>query len=266
MHRHPSLRGWGGSTFAALAVATFSAIAVAPPWDGDKIVFGETEQGRAFSLDSAASASGVYFRCPATLGGAGPLTLVAPALIYGGGELLTPLAGSDGMAVTNCFSSSRSVFPQKSAWTTIWPNAALADVVDIAGEVTGIWSGSGIYFPTTLVTFEKAADGLSATAQFHIMVASGVPRAFKLAFRQNGANVEAQILWAKYSGDPAKFGLDWDAEPSGTSNYTPRNSARATSASRICAESWRRSRLPVRCRLATWRSPPKKLFCALRPT
>lgn len=85
MRRHPSLRGWGGSTFAALAVATFSAIAVAPPWDGDKIVFGETEQGRAFSLDSAASASGVYFRHPATLGGAGPLTLVAPALIYGGG-------------------------------------------------------------------------------------------------------------------------------------------------------------------------------------
>ena len=71
MHRHPSLRGWGGSTFAALAVATFSAIAVAPPWDGDKIVFGETEQGRAFSLDFAASASGVYVAIPPRSAGPG---------------------------------------------------------------------------------------------------------------------------------------------------------------------------------------------------
>ena len=210
---------FGSAVGGVLVAMVFSAGAVAPPWDGDKIVFGASEQGGTFSLDSAASASGVYFRCPATLGGAGPLTLVAPALIYGGGELLTPLAGSDGMAVTNCFSSSRSVFPQKSTWTTIWPNAVLADVVDIAGEVTGIWSGIGIYFPTTLVAFDKAADGLSATAQFHMKVASGVPRAFKLAFQQNGANVEAQILWAKYSSDPAKFGLDWD-NTSGLSNYS----------------------------------------------
>ena len=192
--------------------------AEAPTWDGDRIVL---ENVGTYTLDSAASASAIYFFEPATLAGMGPLTLTSPATILGGGNVAVPLAGTDGMTITNGWVSSYNVFPQKNTWTTIWTNANLAVVQSIEAVFIGTFirydPSITPYRPSTPVAFTRLQDG-TVTVQYH-MLSSGGPRALKLAFRQNGIYVEAQLVWAKHSTDNSKFGLDWD-NMSGLSNYT----------------------------------------------
>ena len=96
----------------AAAMFPLFVLAVTPPWDGDKIVF---EDGGTYTLDSDASASGLYFNTNATLAGLATLTLSPPAIVRGGGTVQVPLAGVDGMCITNAWVSSRTTYPQKRA-------------------------------------------------------------------------------------------------------------------------------------------------------
>lgn len=201
------MKEWHVAAFAAVAIS--GAFAAAPTWDGDKIIF---DDGGIYDLEADASASGLYFNAPATLAGTATLTLTNPAAVYGSGTVLVPLSGTDGMSITNAWYCPNNVYPQKDGWTTIWVNSTLSLISKIEGVIYGNYNklnGERHYWQTKTVAFARLDSG-NVTAQFHMLNAVNQPRAMKVEFRQNGNNVEAKLIWAKYSADTAKFALDWD--------------------------------------------------------
>ena len=217
------------AALVTVAAAAFAAVCVektfadAPPWQDGAIVI---DSEGTYTLDSDASATGIYFMAPATLTGSATLTLTSPAVIYGSGTVEVPLAGTDGMCVSNAWASSKSVFPQKDTWTPIWTNAKLALIEEIDAAIYGNYDKAWIggtghlkYWDTKTVAFTKSADGTTASAQFHVKLTTRVD-AFKVAFRQNGSDVEAQLVWVKYTSNFENFGLDWDNGVTGLSTRT----------------------------------------------
>ena len=226
--------------------AVTNVLASPPPWDGDRIVF---EYGGTYTLDSDASASGLYFNESATLDGSASLTLTAPAVVYGCGTVQVPLLGIDGICITNAWSSSRTVYPQKDGWTTIWTGAKLSLVDDIEAVFRGLYLPGKTYWPAKTVEF-KRLDGGDITAQFHVCNSVGQPRAFKVEFRQNGNDIEAKVIWARHSTDPSKFGLDWD-NTSGLGDYNL-----VFGAENICVTGFRGSTSPLVLNLPSLPSGP----------
>ena len=104
------------AALVTVAVAAFSAVCVektfadAPPWQDGAIVI---DREGTYTLDSDASASGIYFMAPATLTGSATLTLTPPAVIYGSGTVEVPLAGTDGMCGMTWYSAEEGVSPHR---------------------------------------------------------------------------------------------------------------------------------------------------------
>ena len=196
-----------------LSVAGTALRADALPWDGTRLVFGEEQRDGTFTLDTPATASEVDFLAPATLLGA-DLTLTSPALVRGSGALLTPLAGTDGIAVGWPAEIATNFFAQTN-YQTLWTNVDLSTVVDVTGNICGRWGGQRLT-PCIAVAFKRLnAEGTSATVQIQSLNqgAGSWVRSFKIQLDQDGADVKAKALWCKYAAYPAKasyYGRDWD--------------------------------------------------------
>jgi len=203
----------------SLTVLAFSGAAVfaeSVPWSGDRIVINEAG---TYTLDETNTASGVYFNTPATLNGA-TLTLSAPAVVYGTGSLMTPLAGSDGLYVSNRWDSTDSVFPQTGSNTLLLAGASIAQMTNICASIGGFYA-TGSYtalLATKTVAFTKNEAGTEVTAQFHATNSSWAV-AFKVKFTQSGSDIYGEVVWAKYWSDKTKSGQDWDINPPNTGTY-----------------------------------------------
>ena len=202
-----------GFVLTAAIGAAMSVHADALPWDGARLVFGEAQRGGTFTLDAPATASEVDFIVPATLQGA-ELTLTSPALVRGGGALLTPLAGSDGIAVGWPAEIATNFFAQVD-YQTLWTNVDLSTVMDVTGNICGRWGGQRLT-PCIAVAFKRLnAEGTSATVQIQSLNqgAGSWVRSFKIQLEQDGADVKAKGVWCKYAAYPEKasyYGRDWD--------------------------------------------------------
>ena len=215
IHKRRTLTG--SVVVAALAVGLSVAVtalrADALPWDGTRLVFGEEQRDGTFTLDAPATASEVDFLAPATLQGA-ELTLTSPALVRGGGALLTPLAGSDGIVVGWPVQTHAPFFGQ-SEYQTLWNDVDLSTVTNVTGNICGHWAGQRLT-PCIAVAFKRLnAEGTSATVQIQSLNqgAGNWVRCFKIQLEQDGADVKAKALWCKYASYPEKasyYGRDWD--------------------------------------------------------
>lgn len=194
---------------AVVALTGLMLFAEVPPMQDGKIVI---DTPGTYTLDAATNAAGVYFNAPATVDGA-TLTLDAPAVVAGGGCLMTPLAGSNGLYVSNYWASSDSVYPQKGSATLLMTNACVAEMTNLTAFVRGYWTS---WFPrflaTKTVAFTKNAAGTEATAQFHTCTKNWAV-AFKVKFTQSGSDIYGEIIWAKYCADKTKSGQDWEVIP-----------------------------------------------------
>ena len=200
--------------FATVAyVAASSLLADTLPWDGTRLVFDEEQRDGAFTLGAPATASMVDFRVPATLRG-DTLTLTSPALVRGGGALLTPLAGSDGIVVGWPVQTHAPFFGQ-SEYRTLWNGVDLSTVTNVTGCFCGEYSNSQLT-PALAVAYKRLnAEGTSATVQLQTCdIGSGHwVRCFQLQLDQDGDDVKAKALWCKYAAYPEKasyYGRDWD--------------------------------------------------------
>jgi len=199
-------------------VALAGAVSFAEvPMQGGKIVI---DTSGTYTLDAATNAAGVYFNATATVNGNATLTLAAPAVVTGEGRLLTPLAGSNGLYVSNRWDSTASVFPQKGSTTLLLTDASVAKMTNICAFIGGIWAGC---FPpkllaTKTVAFTKNEAGTEATAQFHTCSTSYAV-AFKVKFTQSGSDIYGEIVWAKYCADKTTSGQDWDSISISTGDY-----------------------------------------------
>jgi len=188
-----------------VALAGSMLFAEVPIQDG-KIVI---ETPGTYTLDVATNVAGVYFNAPATVNGA-TLTLDAPAVVAGGGSLMTPLAGSNGLYVSNRWESSDSVYPQKGSATLLMEDVSIARLTGVGAFVVGVWTGySPNFLATKTVAFTKNAAGTEATAQFHTCTKHWAV-AFKVKFTQSGSDIYGEIIWAKYCADKTKSGQDWE--------------------------------------------------------
>lgn len=155
----------------------------------------------------------------------GTLTLTAPAVVTGSGSLLVPLEGTDGLAVTNMWDTGDLAVPQLSGEPVlVFPGLACSQIERISGAICGVWNGS-TNCPSKTVALTRAPDGNSFTAQFHADFpktegSTTYAKAVKLVFSNTVDGVVANVLWAKYTTDHAKHGLDWDV----TSGLSPYNS------------------------------------------
>ena len=202
-----------GFVLTAAICAVMSVHADALPWDGTRLVFGEAQRGGTFTLDAPATASEVDFLAPATLQGA-ELTLTSPALVRGGGALLTPLAGTDGVVVGWPVQTHAQFFAQ-ATYQTLWNDVDLSTVSNVTGNICGHWAGQRLT-PCIAVAFKRLnAEGTSATVQIQSLNqgAGNWVRCFKIQLEQDGADVKAKALWCKYASYPEKasyYGRDWD--------------------------------------------------------
>ena len=200
---------------AVAALAGSVSFAEVPIQDG-KIVI---DTPGTYTLDAATNAAGVYFNAPATVNGSATLTLAAPAVVYGNGSLMTPLAGSDGLYVSNRWDSTDSVFPQKGSATLLLTGASIAQMTNIHASIGGTYAVvSGGFINAKTVAFTKNETDTEATAQFHITNSSWAV-AFKVKFTQSGSDIYGEIVWAKYWWDKTKSGEDWDINPPNTNPY-----------------------------------------------
>ncbi len=202
-----------GIVCAAAISAVVSVRADVLPWDGTRLVFGEEQRDGMFTLDAPATASEVDFVAPATLRG-DMLTLTSPALVRGGGALLTPLAGSDGIVVGWPVQTHAPFFGQ-SEYQTLWNDVDLSTVTNVTGNLCGFWSGDTLT-PALAVAYKRLnVEGTSATVQLQTCdIGTGHwVRCFKLQLDQDGDDVKAKALWCKYAAYPEKtsyYGRDWD--------------------------------------------------------
>ena len=195
-----------------VAVACSLAVqAGALPWDGKKLVFGKEYRDTTNELETAASATEVRFDAPATLVGE-TLTMLAPALIAGDkGTVLNPLAGTDGLCVG--FNCERPTFFANKTKKLLWRNVNLAYVSSVKGYLCGSWGGNGKSVPD-YIFFDKADDNLSATVQFQAWQINQWTRTVLLSLEQDGDDVYATLVWAKYSSERSSNGQDWLKNPS----------------------------------------------------
>lgn len=106
------------AALVTVAVAAFAAVCVektfadAPPWQDGAIVI---DSEGTYTLDSDASATGIYFMAPATLTGSATLTLTPPAVIYGSGTVEVPLARTNGPRILLTHAKEDTVVPVESA-------------------------------------------------------------------------------------------------------------------------------------------------------
>ena len=180
------------------------------PWDGTKLVFGEAYRDTTNELEEAASATEVRFGVPATLVGEA-LTLLAPAAIAGErGAVLNPLAGTDGLRVGPAYEAP--TFYGSLTRQLLWRGVSLADVSSVAGCLCGSWGGNGKSLPD-YIFFDKADDSLSATVQFQAWQIEQWTRTVLLQLEQDGDDVYATLVWAKYSSARSSNGQDWLKNP-----------------------------------------------------
>ena len=132
----------------------------------------------------------------------------------GGGALLTPLAGSDGIVVGWPVQTHAPFFGQ-SEYQTLWNDVDLSTVTNVTGCLCGYYSG-GRLTPALAVAYKRLnAEGTSATVQLQTCDrgAGHWVRCFKLQLDQDGDDVKAKALWCSYASYPAKasyYGRDWD--------------------------------------------------------
>ena len=202
----------------AVVASAVGTLAGDLPWDGTKLVFGEAHRDAVYELSGPASATEVRFDAPATLVGE-PLTMLPPAVISGDkGAVLNPLAGSDGLCVGfDC--EMPTFFASKTERRLLWRGVQLANVSSVAGYLCGSWGGAGKARPD-YVFFAKADDGKTATVQFQAWQIEQWTRTVLLSLEQDGDDVYATLVWAKYSSDRSSNGQDWLKNPSAATSGT----------------------------------------------
>lgn len=199
---------------AALATAAVGASV----WGGaqiqdDVLVFDSAE---TYSVETGQSVKGIDFQCPGTVSGQA-LTLLAPAKISGAGTVTAPLAGTAGLSVTNRWGADMlNVFASTSK--VMAPDARLTAMSRFEARICGAWVGWAEIAATTVKTEWNDAH-TEALVQFQIPWAEVRTVGLKLRIWQEGPDVLAQALYAKYTDDLTLRFKDWDDVTRGISDY-----------------------------------------------
>jgi autotransporter-associated beta strand protein len=93
------------------------------------------------------------------------------------------------------------------SFSDIFYNASLADCTGAEGVLGGPSIGGGIPMPAATYFFEN--DGTNATCQFQVYD-GGHTKCAKVAFTQNGPNIAARRVYAKYLLSQNSLGFDFD--------------------------------------------------------
>ncbi len=182
------------------AVAT--AVATEVPWEDGRIVI---DDPGTYTLSAPATATEVRFNADASVTGGSTLTLASPAAVSGRGvdaALLTPLAGTDGMTVSNRTASASGVYPQKNSRTLLWSGVPLSEVRKVRANICGYWlTGSSTEkIPIThLVAYTETVAGVEATMELQAQRADKNRNyAVKVKFIYEDGNTYGELLWVKW--------------------------------------------------------------------
>ncbi len=187
----------------------------APVVDGRIVI----EDAGTYTLSSDTTVSGVVFKTDgAVIDGDATLTLTTPAEILGSGSILAPMAGTDGISITNVFAEVETI-PQRTEPTLLWTSPDQPPEFDkIHAHIGGYWVLQNSTFKAALRAFPVAYTQVSdteAVVQYHLI---RTPRAvgFKVRFTYSGGCVYCQVIWAKYVDKAYKeyYYDDWDNIPS----------------------------------------------------
>ena len=204
----------------SVALQATPAIAADPlpdsAWSDGQIVFDAEHANNTYELTEASSATGVTFLYPATLIGSQVLTLNSPAEICGTGSLLVPLTGTGGLNAST-WSEKSTVFASTTQ-QTVWRNQRIGEDFRITGAMCGSMVGNTsadrdakMFYPI------RDANG-DVTVQMQCIDGTYV-KAFKLKFTQSGADVQVQVVWARY-GAQANYGKDLELQGNYINSYT----------------------------------------------
>jgi len=215
--------------FAVMAALVLAGRASEVPVVDGRIVINDAG---TYELSSDATVSSIVFRTSgAVISGDATLTLTEPATIIGGGSVLVPMDGTDGLVITNAVAVEDCI-PQREG-TMIWreDQGMAGNYSDVEAYIGGTWPLGSASIKSARKAFQVAYSKESSTnavVQYHLILASGRTVGFKVNFWFNvqDGNTYCSVIWAKYlngvDGEVSQYAYDnWDTVPTSGTYGTP---------------------------------------------